>query len=60
MKPKMIAITQTFDLYDGSKQHIGRVARKMNVNMLNSAAKFVLEDKDGNILGGGGGMNIKL
>jgi uncharacterized protein YxjI len=48
---KLIAVTPTYDLYDGNKTLIGRVIEEMNLagNLLGgNGRKFLLEDANGN------------
>ncbi len=43
----MIAITPTYDLYDGNKNIIGKVVEEANINLVTGGKSFLLNDKDG-------------
>jgi hypothetical protein len=47
MHRKMIAVAPSYDLYDGSKQLIGKAVEEINIGIVSGGKKFLLEDKDG-------------
>ncbi len=49
MRQKLISLTPTYELYDGEKRLIGKVAMQLTVNISPfGSRKFVLEDGNGN------------